>query len=224
MLQKSLFLLTLSISILACNNNDTAPTEGSPVDIETNIVQANTDTNTVSDTNETSNSSIVEQVALSFHTWYINSINDDSYSIVNGFEITENADGKCALDGTAYFRALKELGTISEKFMMAEIDRTKECASFLKSLDWSDFKVADAYEYQDYCDIYAYYWIRSQEAFQGVEVKSTKKISETSWIVKLVFYYSEAGKVYSEYSMPLVHVDKEKNDWRITKIEWAEKN
>lgn len=162
---------------------------------------------------------IVKDVALSFHRWYMESSNADSD--VWDFNIVESKNGHCELDSSGYFNSLRRIGTISEKFIQNEWNRVSKCADFLRTLKWRLYINSEAYEFQDYCDIYYYYWTRTQEPFDGVEVKRILK-QEDKYVVTLVFYYGLESKVYSHHYFPVVTVEKENNHWRISKIEWLE--
>jgi len=163
----------------------------------------------------------VKEVALSFHEWNIKSILDDTYSSVYDFEVEKSEDGTCKLDSTIYFSNLRSLGTVSEKFIQSEWDRVNECTSFLSTLDWEVFQNADAYEFQEYCNFfYHHYWTRSQEAFHGVEVKEVEK-EDDFYLVTLVFFHQYEEKLYAEGSLPVVKVEKENEEWKITGIYWA---
>lgn len=217
---KTKYILLISTSILlgSCGENRQSKT---PMGVEsnTNSIQLATEEQAKIDMDEKKQ---IEQVALSFHRWNIECILKETGSIAYDFEIIKDANDKCKLDSTQYFKNLRKLGTISEKFIQLEWQRVEKCSNFLKELDWKTYNSADAYEYQEFCDIYFYYWTRTQEPFHGVEVKRSKKIDDY-YMVTLVFYYNYGNKEYVEYSMPLVKVETENGDWKITEISWLEK-
>ena len=164
---------------------------------------------------------IVKDVALSFHQWNIECIKNRPESVSYDFYIIKTKNGNCELDSSGYFNSLRKLGTISEKFIKHEWSRVSKCSDFLKTLKWSQYSNSDAYEYQDYCDIYYHYWTRTQEPFDGVEVRDIEKKDE-AYLVTLVFYYEYDSKDYSDNYLPLVTVEKENDHWKITEIKWLE--
>ncbi len=58
--------------------------------------------------------------------------------------------------------------------------------------------------------------------FDEFEVRNFEKL-DNHYIVTLVFYHDYNGKIYSEYSLPMVKVENEKGFWKITKIDWLTK-
>lgn len=163
----------------------------------------------------------IERTALSFFKWNIESILNDSVSIAYDFNIVKSENGKCQLDSANYFRNLRKLGSISEKFIKLEWERVKRCSNFLSTLDWEEYSSADAYAYQDYCDIYYYYWTRTQEPYHGAEVKKINKVNN-HYIVTLIFYNDYEKREYTEYYLPLVKVEKENGNWKITEVKWLQ--
>ena len=163
----------------------------------------------------------VRNVALSFHQWSVASFLNDSTSIVTDFEVVKSPNGKCELDSAGYFKNLRMLGTISEKFIQMEWKRVMDCSAFLKKITWKRYNSSEAYEYQDYCDFYYHYWTRTQEPYHGVEVKNMEHVDD-HYVVTLHFYHDYGNKEYSTYSFPVVKVEQENVSWKITQITWLE--
>ena len=96
----------------------------------------------------------IEKNGKSFYDWYFK--ND-----FPNCEIVKDKNGKCLMDTVSYFKNLRNLGTISEKFIHQERARLQSCAEYIATIDYSEYENADAYEYDDYCvDIYYYYWLK----------------------------------------------------------------
>ena len=90
----------------------------------------------------------IKKAGSSFYDWYFN--ND-----FNDYEIVKNKNGKALLDSATYFKKLRNLGTISERFINKEKERLSTCSKFLATKYFDDYNSADAYTFDDYCpDLY----------------------------------------------------------------------
>lgn len=100
----------------------------------------------------------------------------------------------------------------------------ENCANNISKVSWAEYKAADAYEYDKYCDFLSYYyWIRSQEPLSGVDVDQIERNGD-KWNVSLRFYDEyEYKKSYLDHYHPIVQLEKEEGKWVITKISWKVK-
>ena len=110
----------------------------------------------------------IKKSVTTFYQWYIGTTKDARYSkYVHG---TEGRNGKTRLETTDYFRSLDSLGVIGEEFIRSEKERFEPCDSLLRTVPWTAFSTADAYEYDSKCYwLYYYYWTYGQEPHDGVE-------------------------------------------------------
>jgi len=166
----------------------------------------------------------LKDIATSFHRWYIKNVNNPDPKTPIEVRIVEGNAGKSKVEYEPYFEQLKKLPTVSEKFIEQEKQRISGCAENMGKVDWSVYKAADAYEYDKQCDwLYYYYWIRSQEPFTDVEVNNLER-SGNGWIASLRFFDKYEGKKnYADHYHPIVKLDKEEGNWKITQITWKEK-
>jgi hypothetical protein len=201
-----ILLLLLTISCICCKNNSSKKTEN------TNSKKSNTIVNTIT----TENKNELETVALSFHNWYVKNNNyypnDNSKKETTSFNVIKGKNNKCKVDYTSYFKNLKKLGTISEKFLLKEKERTNECAKYLETIDWNEYSTADAYTYDKYCDyLYYMYWTRSQENTENIEVSKITRDNEI-WNVLILIDGRKAN----------VKIEKEAENYMITQIDWVD--
>lgn len=160
----------------------------------------------------------VSSAAASFYNWYLFAINNDGIRF--DFSVVEN-NGMCKLDSTEYFEQLRKLGTISDKFLLLEIERTKKCSEFLSTLKWEVYKnTDDPYEYDDHCPSFScFYWINSQEPVDRVDIREVKITHETAE-VDLIFYSLQNNeKIYWEDVTAKVWLEKMNADWQIVGIQ-----
>lgn len=154
----------------------------------------------------------IEKNGKSFYDWYFK--ND-----FPNCEIVKDKNGKCLVDTVSYFKTLRNLGTISEKFIHQERARLQSCAENMATIDYSEYENADAYEYDDYCvDIYYYYWLKSQEYPNSFSVKNVKKISDNKASLDIYENYSESN--VPDVPLSKVSLEKEKSIWKITEIKF----
>lgn len=166
----------------------------------------------------------LKDIATSFHRWYIKNVNNPDPKTPIEVRIVEGNAGKSKVEYEPYFEQLRKLPTVSDKFIKQEKQRISGCAENIAKVDWSVYSEADAYEFDKYCDwLFYYYWIRSQEPFADVEVSNLEKSGE-SWIATLRFFDNYEGKKsYADHYHPIVKLEKEKDNWKITQITWKEK-
>lgn len=155
-------------------------------------------------------------VALSFHKWYIKNTNynpdDNSRKESTSFDIIEGENGKCKVDYNSYFNQLRKLGTISEKFIQKEKERTSECANFIETVNWGEYSTADAYTYDEFCgNLYYLNWTKSQENTENLEFFEINAKDEFWNVIILI----DNRKVN-------VKIEREKEKYMITQIDWIE--
>ena len=155
----------------------------------------------------------IEKNGRSFYDWYFK--ND-----FPNCEVISDKNGKSTFDTISYFRTLRNLGTISEKFIDSEKERLQDCQDFLSMIYFSDFQNAEAYDYSDYCgDIYFMYWIKSQEPPNNFITKNVKKITTDKASLEI---YEVYGTIESPLST--VYLDKENEVWKITEINFINRD
>jgi len=164
---------------------------------------------------------IIKKVSTSFYNWYIRTTKAE-YDTTKAFSfiIVEGENGKCKTDFEPYFRQLRQLGTISKRFMDKEIERNKTCIDHMKTVDWNEYKNSEPYTYEDFCPDCSYmYWFQSQESFDGIEiVDMTKK--ENIWYTTLWFYIDSQNKrTHYDSPRPIVKIENENGKWLTTEIE-----
>lgn len=165
---------------------------------------------TINNVDETTNEiSSIEQNGKSFYNWYFK----NKFPNCN---IIENVNGKCLVDTISYFKELRKLNTISEKFINLERKRLQGCAEFLSTVDFTEYDNADAYDFDEYCpDIYYMYWIKSQEAPQSFLSKNSRQINKNE--ASLDIYVNYGGE---NSALSTVFLEKEQNVWKITEIKF----
>jgi len=163
---------------------------------------------------KSSDQDAIKKSVTIFYQWYIGTTKDSRYSkYVHG---TMGENGKTRLKTSDYFRALDSLGVIGEEFIRSEKERFEPCDSLLRTVPWTTFSTADAYEYDSKCYwLYYYYWTNGQEPHDGVEVRKVtidrnKAFAETS------IYF---GDNKSNGDKVLVWLSRINNKWMITKID-----
>lgn len=165
----------------------------------------------------------ISDVAVSFHQWYIVTLNNQNNTTPTGAYIVKGENGKCKLENKLYFAELRKLGTISDKFIQSENKRIKTCSDYISTINWNDYQKKDAYEYSEFCSQFDYdYWTRSQETFNSVIVDRIKEVG-SKWEVTLAFSYDSENKSIERINQPIVTVEREGNRWLITKIDWLKK-
>lgn len=154
-------------------------------------------------------SATIQKSGISFYDWYFS--ND-----LNDYQIVKNKNYKALLDTATYFKKLRALGTISEKFIKKEKERTSTCAKYIATKYYDDYEAADAYTFDDYCpDMYYMYWIKSQEVPDRYMAKNIKQIDGTNATVDI--YTNYGGK---DEPLSKVILEKENKIWKITDIQF----
>lgn len=152
---------------------------------------------------------IIEQNGKSFYEWYFK----NEFPNMN---VIKDKNGKCKLDTLSYFKELRKLGTISEKFINKEKERTHVCSEFISTIDYSEYEEVDAYEYDKYCiDFYYYNWLKSQEHPNNFSVKNIKKINDNK--ASLDIYVNYGG---DDSPLSTVFLEKEQGIWKIVEIKF----
>ena len=197
---KNLILFLIPIIFLSCNSKEEKNNAEKPVEnIENQIEKEPVD-----------ELKTIEQNGKSFYDWYFK--ND-----FPNCDIIKHKNGKCLVDTVSYFKTLRNLGTISEKFIRQERVRMQGCAEFMATLDYAEFDNADAYEYDEYCvDIYYMYWLKSQETPNSFSAKNIQKTNGNKASVDIYVNYG------GDNNEPLAKVilEKENRIWKITEIKF----
>ena len=156
----------------------------------------------------------IKKSVITFYQWYIGTTKDSRYSrYVHG---AEGENGKTKLETTDYFKRLDSLGVIGEDFIRSEKERFKPCDSLLRTVPWTTFSTADAYEYDSKCYwLYYYYWTNGQEPHDGVEVLNVSINKNKATAIASLYF----GDNKSNGDQSKVYLTKTKGKWVITKIE-----
>ena len=224
-MNKLLSILIL-LSLLSCSNNK----KSSELSISTTIEKTeyeNSELNSLSEKQKfqhTDTEKEIAEIATSFHKWYIKNTNDLNSNTSYGIEIIKGENGKCKANYEPYFNELKKLNTVSTKFLEKEKERTKDCAEFIETIDWTEYENSEAYDFDEYCEFFYFlYWTQSQEETSGIDVTDIKE-ENGIWKVNFnLFYTYENEKNYLPKSIGIITVEKEKNEFKITEINWIEK-
>ncbi len=151
----------------------------------------------------------IEQNGKSFYEWYFK----------NDFPncgVIKDKNEKCLIDTIGYFKSLRKLGTISEKFINKEKQRLLSCSEFISTIDYSDYENAEAYDYDQYCgDFYYMYWIKSQEPPSSFSVKNVKKINNNLATLDIYENYGKKDEPLSK-----IFLEKEGTIWKIIEIKF----
>jgi hypothetical protein len=156
----------------------------------------------------------IKKSVTTFYQWYIGTTKDSRYSrYVHG---AEGENGKTKLETTDYFKRLDSLGVVGEEFIKSEKERFKPCDSLLRTVPWSTFSTADAYEHDSKCYwLYYYYWTNGQEPHDGVEVLDVSMNKNKATAIASLYF----GDNKSSGDQSKVYLTKTKGEWVITKIE-----
>lgn len=224
-MNKLLSILIL-LSLLSCSNNKKNNKLSIPITIE-KTESVNSELNSKSEKYKFQPTEVEEEIAeiaTSFHKWYINNTNDLNSNISYGIEIIKGENGKCKVDYKPYFNELRKLNTISVKFLEKERERTKECAEFIETIDWVEYENSEAYDFDEHCAFFYYlYWTQSQEETSGIDVTDIKE-ENGIWKVNFNLFDTYGDeKNYLPQSIGTITVEKEKDEFKITEINWIEK-
>jgi hypothetical protein len=157
---------------------------------------------------------LVKSSVTTFFEWYIGTTKDSRYSrYVHG---TPGDNGQTKLETTEYFKRLDSLGVIGDDFIKSEMERFRPCDSLLRTVPWTTFSTADAYEYDSKCYwLYYYYWTSAQEPHDGVEVLNIRVDKNFATAIASIYY----GDDKSHGNKVKVNLTKTKGKWLITKME-----
>ncbi len=150
-----------------------------------------------------------------FYQWYFESIKDGSY--FKNIMLVQNGE-YCKLESENYFSKLRNLKVLDDVFIINEVERLKPCKTYLESVPWELYiNEENGSDLDEYCDfLNYYYWIRSQEKFDGYEVSEPSISGSTATV--LVKFYVDNNEKYSE-SGALVSLNREAKKWLITNIQ-----
>ena len=211
-MRKIYFLLVTGLLCFSCTNKPKTQEKSDLTPIIIDTLSTGIDSSEEKET--------IKKVSTSFYEWYIKTTKADSDTTgAFSFIVVKGENEKCRVDFEPYFKQLRQLKTISKKFMDSEIERNKTCIEHMKLVDWKEYKNSEPYAYEDYCPDCSYmYWFHSQEAFDGVEiVHMTKK--ENIWYTTLRFYMDYQNKrTYYNSPQPIVKIENENGKWLTTEI------
>ena len=162
----------------------------------------------------------IKKVSTSFYNWYIKTMKaENDTASAFSFIVVKGENEKCRVDFEPYFKQLRQLETISKKFMDSEVERNKSCVNHMKSVDWIEYKNSEPYRYEDFCPDCSYlYWFQSQESFDGVEIVDMTKKGNI-WYTTLRFYMDYQNKrTYYNSPRPIVKIENENGKWLTTEI------
>nr|WP_320057858.1 hypothetical protein [uncultured Bacteroides sp.] len=163
---------------------------------------------------------IIKKVSTSFYDWYLKRITSTDDTTAYRYAFVKGENGKCKADFEPYFNQLRQLKTISKKFMDSEVELAKICTTHMENVDWEDYEsTTNAFRYIDFCpEFLSYYWIRSQEPYDGFEIIEMIK-KENAWFTTLQFYSDYDNKRFRHnYVCPIVKVENEDGKWLMTEI------
>ncbi len=160
----------------------------------------------------------IGKAAGSFYAWYIKETKKETAA---NFEarIVEESDGMCRLDPEPYFHELRNLGTISEKFIAREKERFSACADFVKTVKFAEYEKTDGSIIDDHCSFFSYYnWFHGNEGVDEVEIAKIA-VDGNEAVVDLQPYFMDNGKkTPSELFKATMKLSKEGDKWMITNI------
>lgn len=153
----------------------------------------------------------IKKAGSSFYEWYFKNDFKD-------YEIVKNKTGKALLDTATYFKKMRHLGTISEKFIHKEKERLSTCSKFLATKYYSDYNSAEAYDFDNYCpDLYYMYWIKSQETPDRFVIKNINQKDQNNASVDIYLNYGGKDEPLSKITLA-----KEHNSWKTTGIQFID--
>jgi hypothetical protein len=162
----------------------------------------------------------ITKTATSIYDWYIPLTNENYNDVPTRPSVVKDVNGKCKLDFEPYFNELRKLGTISEKYLQTERERTEGCATYMATISWEEYTAAEAYQYDDRCqEFYYMHLTNGQETYSGVIVDKIER-QGSKYLVKLAFYYNGEKRIFDRTNQPLVTVESEDGIWKITQIDW----
>ena len=161
--------------------------------------------------------------SLTFYDWYLDCLNIDStYNVVQPLYHWE--DSIPVLDVSEYLDRLKNLGVVSNDFIESEIERFRICQDSLNVIDYKEVikcgcSVGEFYQACAFLDYF--YWINTQEKYNGCKIKEIKKVNQMA-TCQLLFYYSAERsdvKYFDQNFICILHLKKANDRWLIDKID-----
>jgi hypothetical protein len=186
------------------------------------LISCNNRTPTIKQT-LTIDSTEVANSSLTFYNWYLNCLKADStYNIVQPNYHWK--DTVPILDFAEYLKRLHKIGVVSDYFIKIETERFKICQDSLNTIDHRAVdscgcSVGEFYRVCDFIDYY--YWINTQEKYDGCEIKEIK-IADKKATCRLRFFYDSKdsnGKHYDDNFICIVNLIKFNDKWLIDNID-----
>jgi hypothetical protein len=210
-MRKFIFYLTILLFI-SCNNK------------KVNIIQTESMNNSIEIVND---SNAIALTSLTFYNWYLDCLKADStYNIVQ--PIYHWINKIPILDISEYLKRLKNLGVVSDDFIKTETARFKICQDSLNTINFEEVdscgcSVGEFFQVCDFVDYF--YWINTQEKYDGCEIQEIK-INNLKATCKLLFFYNSnnsKGKQYDRNFICILNLKKNNNKWLIDTIDKNQK-
>jgi len=191
--------------------------------IFTILISCNQTTQYVNQSSITIDSTEIANSSLTFYNWYLDCLKVDStYNIVQ--PIYHWVDTIPILDIAEYLKRLHKIGVVSVNFIKSEIDRFRICQDSLNTIDHKEVdscgcSVGEFYQVCDFIDYY--YWINTQEKYDGCEIKEIK-IGDNEATCQLRFFYDSKdsnGKHYEDNFICILNLKKCDDKWLIDSID-----
>jgi hypothetical protein len=191
--------------------------------IITIMISCNFRTKNINQSSLTLDSTEVANSSLTFYNWYLDCLKADStYNIVQPNYHWK--DTIPILDISEYLKRLHKIGVVSDYFIKSETARFKICQDSLntidhKAVDSCGCSVGGFYRVCDFIDYY--YWINTQEKYDGCEIKELK-IGDKAATCQLRFFYDSKdsnGKHYDDNFICIVNLRKYNDKWLIDNID-----
>lgn len=164
----------------------------------------------------------VAHSSLKFYNWYLDCLKADStFNIVQPIYHWE--DTIPVLDISEYLDRLPMLGVLSENFIRNETQRFKICQDSLNTIDHKEVDSCGCSVGLFYmvCDFIEYfYWINTQEKYDGCEIKEIK-INNREATCQLIFFYdleNSKEKNIDKNFICILHLNKVNDKWLIDSI------
>ncbi len=170
-----------------------------------------------------SDSTEIAEKSLGFYEWYLSCLHDNSkYNIVQ--PLYEWKDTIPILRVEEYFKNLRKLMIVSSTFLESERNRFQVCQDSLYHINYSEVlecgcSVGEFFSVCSFIDYY--YWISSQERYNGCEVEKVE-LNDTKATCFLQFFHESAnsnGKHIDTEFICKVQLKKYDKYWLIDSIE-----
>jgi hypothetical protein len=227
-MKRLVIYILLGCTWCSCNTETRkAEDKGRPESISVNTREHSNTTNTEHvaiaqmQHEEIEHAEIIEEIAVSFHRWYIEAVNDHETHTMRVIEYSEN---KYKVDTSSYFNQLRSLGTISEKFIQKEKERFKDCIYSVEHTDWSNPELPEEmkpYTGNNYDCLEYYYWLSAQEYPErecGIEVGALTQKGRRYEVPIRIYHIYDNERSYWDDGSTRVVVEKEKKLYKITDI------